>query len=98
MLVHDEITDQIYSYRKDAAFSLGVRFRTLNPWEDWVEAFTEYIYLPERLITYAPQKFIYFEQELRKYEDEPDLLEKLNSRLMRQSPSSTNGVRQYAAE
>ena len=56
----------LLSYDTDAQFSL-IDYSRSNPWEDWAESFCEYIMLPQRLLKFAPQKFMYFEEEFRKY-------------------------------
>lgn len=56
----------LMSYDTSADFSL-IDYSRTNPWEDWAESFCEYIMLPERLLKFAPQKFMYFEEEFRKY-------------------------------
>lgn len=63
-----------------AEFSLVPYSRT-SPWEDYAEAFAEYYLLPERLITFAPRKFEFFEQEYGRYADRADLLKLLGERL-----------------
>lgn len=64
----------LFSYNTYAPFSIWGYGRT-NPWEDWAVAFTEYHLAPERLITFAPEKFRYFEQEFSVYRDREELQE-----------------------
>jgi hypothetical protein len=52
-----------------------------SPWEDFAEAFAEYIHCPERLIEHAPSKFLFIEEEFRKYEDNLTLLELAKKRV-----------------
>jgi hypothetical protein len=40
---------------------------TEDPFEDWAEAFTEYLLCPDQLITLAPEKFHYMEIHFRHY-------------------------------
>lgn len=60
--------DSLIKYNADANFSHDP-YSHASPWEDFAEAFTEYIFLPERLIKHAPDKFQYLELEFRKYEN-----------------------------
>jgi len=62
----------LFSYEAFAPFSL-VKYSRTNPWEDWAEAFAEYFLMPERLITFAPEKFQYLEEEFRQYDTREDL-------------------------
>ena len=50
---------RLYQYSIDGEFSLNAYSRT-NPWEDWAEAYCEYLLIPERLKQIAPQKYRYF--------------------------------------
>ncbi len=63
----------LYAHRFNAEFSLRDYAKT-SPWEDWAEAFAEYTVLPKRLATYAPQKFIYFEDQLGRFENDKEML------------------------
>lgn len=60
IFVYDEDSSTLFSYRADAAFSLHDYGRT-SPYEDWAEAFSEYVLLPRRLVAYSPEKFAFFE-------------------------------------
>lgn len=71
---------QLSSYKSMAPFSLRWYSRT-TPWEDWAEGFAEYNLMPERLISFAPQKFQYFEDEFGRYTDRKDLQKLLDQRL-----------------
>ena len=55
------------SFDAEAGFSHDP-YSHASPWEDFAEAFCEYLFLPERLIEHAPEKFLHLELELRKYE------------------------------
>jgi|GEM_PF-2862042 len=81
MLVYNQ--GLLLSYRLDGRFSL-IDYSRSNPWEDWAEGFCEYIMLPERLILFAPQKFLYFEQEFRKYAAAGRLLRLLHESLAKE--------------
>ena len=86
----------LYSHDTLASFSL-IQYSRTNPWEDWAEGFAEYILLPERLIEFAPEKFEYFEQELRVYQDDPELLEALSLALEKTDIYSTESELREAA-
>ena len=60
----DEI---LYAVNPFARYSLGSYAKT-NPWEDWAEAFCEYVLLPQRLASVACDKFDYFNQQFGLYE------------------------------
>ena len=64
----------LYYHDTYAPFSLVTYART-NPWEDWAEAFKEYCLLPDRLIQFAPEKFMFLEQEFRKYGNNRELMD-----------------------
>lgn len=64
--IYDSSEKIVYSYRPDTEFSLNIYSRE-SPWEDWAEGFAEYILLPERLLAFAPKKFMYFEKYIGKY-------------------------------
>ncbi len=70
------------SYNADADFSSRWYAKT-SPWEDFAEAFSEYLYLPERLINDAPHKFKHLEQEFKRYEDNRELEQQLQRSLAR---------------
>ena len=74
---------QLSSYKSAAPFSLRWYSRT-TPWEDWAEGFAEYNLMPERLITFAPEKFQYFEDEFGRYSDRKDLQKLLDQSLRQQ--------------
>ena len=74
---------QLSSYKSAAPFSLRWYSRT-TPWEDWAEGFAEYNLMPQRLITFAPEKFQYFEDEFGKYSDRKDLQKLLDDNLKQQ--------------
>lgn len=92
MLVYNQ--GLLLSYRLDGQFSL-IDYSRSNPWEDWAEGFCEYVMLPERLILFAPQKFLYFEQEFRKYAADKSLLRQLQEMLSRKE--ADGGDRAMAA-
>lgn len=78
-IIHDgqEITlvfghGTLFSYDTYGPFSLWAYGRS-NPWEDWAVAFTDYRLFPERLITFAPEKFKFFDQEFGFYRERSDL-------------------------
>jgi hypothetical protein len=58
--------NMFYCHRPDAKFSL-CSSSTEDPFEDWAEAFTEYLLCPDQLITLAPEKFHYMEIHFRHY-------------------------------
>ncbi|MCB0328577.1 MAG: hypothetical protein KDD70_02905 [Bdellovibrionales bacterium] len=70
----------LQSYDADSDFSNRWYAKT-SPWEDFAEAFSEYLFLPERLIEDAPEKFQHLELELRRYAGDAELREKLEKRL-----------------
>lgn len=80
MLVYDESDKRLYGYPLDAKFSVGTYCRT-SPWEDWAEAFTDYILLPKRLINFAPEKFSYFEEQIGKYTENRRIQSHLRKKL-----------------
>ncbi len=57
-------------------------YAKVSPWEDFAEAFAEYIMSPEKLIEHAPTKFIFLEEEFRKYENNQKILDLLELRLI----------------
>ncbi len=63
----------VYYHRVDAEFSLN-NYSLTDPFEDFAEAFTEYILCPDRLIECAPEKFHYMEIHFRKYRSAGDYL------------------------
>ena len=55
-------------YSHDAAARFPVQsYGRYNPWEDFTESLTDYTFIPERLIEFAPWKFVYFEQRFRRH-------------------------------
>lgn len=86
VFVYDHGNEILYCVDAFAPFSVD-RYGRSNPWEDWAVSFAEYHYTPERLITFAPEKFQYFEQEFRVYGARTDLQEKLASSLAKRGKS-----------
>jgi hypothetical protein len=72
----------LYIHRALGPFSLGDYART-NPWEDFAEAFCEYILIPERLVQFAPEKFVFLEQEFGHYRANQLINSKLSDRISR---------------
>lgn len=72
----------LYIHRALGPFSLGDYART-NPWEDFAEAFSEYILIPERLVQFAPEKFLFLEQEFGRYRGNSVIQDKLSERFAR---------------
>lgn len=56
----------LYCHDVNARFSLN-SYAFSEPFEDWAEAFAEYIICPDRLIDLAPSKFYYMEIHFRAY-------------------------------
>lgn len=79
-LVHDREAKILYSRSATAEFSAG-SYAQSDPWEDWAEAFADYIVKPNRLITFAPKKFAFFEQEFRRYDSNASIINKATKRL-----------------
>lgn len=66
-------TDKLlYVHRATAAFSRSGN-ATSDPFEDWAEAFSEYLLCPEDLIALAPEKFYYMELHMKLYHITTDL-------------------------
>jgi hypothetical protein len=62
-------------------------YAKVSPWEDFAEAFAEYILCPEQLIDYAPTKFLFLEEEFRKYKDNQEILDLADKRAKESMPS-----------
>jgi hypothetical protein len=60
-------------------------YAKVSPWEDFAEAFAEYIHCPERLIECAPHKFLFIEEEFRKYQNDRALLDLAEKRVKESS-------------
>lgn len=86
----------LYSFDTDAPFSLDPYSRT-NPWEDFAEAFCEYIMIPERLIEFAPEKFIFLEKEFRLYDDQLELMRNAEQRIAGEGDPFTGSAMLRAA-
>jgi hypothetical protein len=71
-----QIVDDVIllAYNSESEFA-SRWYAKMSPWEDFAEAFAEYIHCPERLIEHAPSKFLFIEEEFRKYKDKPQLVE-----------------------
>lgn len=80
VLVYQEGDNILYSYNADARFS-SRWYAKASPWEDFAEAFAEYIFLPKRLIHDAPEKFKHLEQEFKKYSGNQEIQAALESAL-----------------
>ena len=76
IMKYDSSEKRLFSYPIEAQFSVGTYCRS-SPWEDWAEAFSEYILIPKRLIDFAPKKFEYFEEHFGKYADNKRISEYL---------------------
>lgn len=72
--------DALLQFNPDADFS-SRWYAKASPWEDFAEAFSEYIFLPERLIKFAPEKFKHLEQEFHKYDGDARIQDLLNRAL-----------------
>ena len=72
----------IASYVADAHFSHDP-YAKASPWEDYAEAFCEYLFLPERLIEHAPEKFQFLEEEFKRYSNNEALMQRLEAALER---------------
>ncbi len=72
----------LFSHRAEAAFVLE-SYSSVNPWEDFCESLTVYLYIPRQLIDHAPLKFIFAEQLFGLYQADKELNQRLQSRLMR---------------
>jgi hypothetical protein len=66
MLLYNSWAGLLISFDAEADFSRRW-YAKVSPWEDFAEAFSEYLYLPERLLQDAPEKFWHLERELRRY-------------------------------
>lgn len=80
VLQYHKTFNALIGYRADAQFSHR-DYAHASPWEDFAEAFAEYMLLPERLIEDAPDKFLYMELEFRRYHADPAMLRKLDRAL-----------------
>lgn len=66
-------TDKLlYVHRATAAFARSGNASS-DPFEDWAEAFTDYLLCPEDLIALAPEKFYYMELHVKLYHITADL-------------------------
>ena len=65
----------LWAFDEDSDFSQRW-YAKASPWEDFAEAYATYLYLPERLIKNAPEKFLHLELEFKVYQDNEELLEK----------------------
>jgi len=81
ILVYQQGRGTLFSYKALAHFSLDAYAGT-SPWEDFAEAFAEYLLLPRRLVELAPEKFLFLEREFRVHRS--DELEKRAQALLRQ--------------
>ncbi|MEZ4753994.1 MAG: hypothetical protein R3A13_06730 [Bdellovibrionota bacterium] len=70
----------LMSYNASAEFTERDYSRA-SPWEDFAEAFAEYLYLPERIISRAPDKFMHLEREFGKYKANQHIKEYLKETL-----------------
>jgi hypothetical protein len=69
-------------YYHDAGARFPVQsYGRYNPWEDWTESLTDYAFLPERLIEFAPWKFVYFEQRFNRHTENETVMALLNKEL-----------------
>jgi len=87
ILSYDRWRNILQSYRADSEFS-NRWYAKMSPWEDFAEAFSEYIFLPDRLLRDAPEKFLHLELEFKKYEDNQELQRRLRTALA-QNPDLT---------
>jgi hypothetical protein len=70
----------LMSYRGGAEFSHR-DYSHASPWEDFAEAFAEYMFLPKRLIKDAPEKFRHLDQEFRRYHGDSEIQRLLSEAL-----------------
>jgi len=91
VLQHNPWGNVLTSYRASSEFSNRWYAKT-SPWEDFAEAFSEYLFLPERLIQDAPNKFLHLELEYRRYSDNREMMELLENAL-----SESNGFESHGA-
>ncbi|RIL05908.1 MAG: hypothetical protein DCC75_11300, partial [Proteobacteria bacterium] len=77
----------LFSHQAYAPFSL-IDYSRTNPWEDWAEAFAEYFLMPRRLVTFAPEKFRYFEEEFGVYRNSEELRHLLADKLKKRREDS----------
>jgi hypothetical protein len=52
-----------------------------DPWEDWAEGFCEYIIVPERLVVFAPEKFLYYQLHFRMYAEDSSEVQSFHQRI-----------------
>ncbi len=90
-LSYKEDLGVLLAYRSNAQFSLH-RYSKTDPWEDYAEAFSEYMLLPERLIKFAPKKFKFFEQEYGRYSEDLIIMDRLDQALSKQIASYTRST------
>lgn len=79
----------LIAYKAFGPFSL-VDYSRTNPWEDFAEAFCEYNLRPDRLITFAPEKFQFLEQEFGRYKGNKELSKKLEHQLERRKENGSH--------
>ncbi|MCB0352047.1 MAG: hypothetical protein KDD64_00930 [Bdellovibrionales bacterium] len=82
VLTYNQWYDVLYSYDAESDFS-NRWYAKSSPWEDFAEAFSEYLFLPERLIQDAPEKFKHLDLEFRRYADDSRM-----QQLLRDSEAS----------
>ena len=92
---YDEDTQVLIRYDANSQFSSRWYART-SPWEDFAEAFSEYLLAPEQLIAAAPEKFQHLELELRRYQNDERIQTLLtrsleNSEFNRKNNKSSKG-------
>jgi hypothetical protein len=79
----------LIAYKAFGPFSL-VDYSRTNPWEDFAEAFCEYTLRPDRLITFAPEKFKFLDQEFGRYKGDKELYKKLEHQLERRKGNGSH--------
>ncbi|RMD83935.1 MAG: hypothetical protein D6808_07840 [Candidatus Dadabacteria bacterium] len=59
---YQEDLNMLFRYRLRPPFNLFSLhpYARTDPWEDWAEAFSEFILIPERLKRFSPEKYLYF--------------------------------------
>ncbi|NDC36904.1 MAG: hypothetical protein EBZ48_02500 [Proteobacteria bacterium] len=82
----------LFVHKASGPFSLR-DYSTTNPWEDFAEAFCEYTLRPDRLITFAPEKFKFLEQEFGRYKGDKELYKKLEHHLERKKANGSRNDR-----
>jgi len=91
VLQHNPWGNVLTSYRADSEFSNRWYAKT-SPWEDFAEAFSEYLFLPERLIQDAPNKFLHLELEYRRYSGNLEMMELLEEALANSTGPESHGA------